>query len=81
MSNWDPQTPFEFVHQPTYQMSFTYDIDPSHQGTISFKVENVWYADSTVIESLVAAIVASADWELSGGIRTWSTVQQLDDGF
>lgn len=80
MSNWDPQTPSENLNQPTYDLSFDYDIDPSHQGTISFQVAGINDADNVVIESLVAAVVASSDWGLNHGFRNWGSVQRLDDG-
>lgn len=81
MSNWDPQTPSENINQSTYELSFTYDIDASHQGTITFQVANINDVDSNVIESFVAAVASSADWDLNYGFRNWGVVQRLDDGF
>lgn len=80
MSNWDPQTPVEYINQSKYELSFNYDVDVSHQGSVSISIANLTDSDTTVIESLIAAIVADSDWELSYVFRNWEVTQRMDDG-
>ena len=74
-------TPANYFGQANYGLTFTYDIDTEHSGTFTVKFPALPDADPendhTVVESFIAAVSASADWEFTGGNRGWSAAQNI----
>lgn len=79
MANWDPQPPNESPYESIYSLTFTYNLDSAHGGTVQFSIEGITDPDNDVIESLVAGIVATTGWTFSTGFRSWKVGQRLDD--
>lgn len=63
----------------SYDLTFDYDIDPTHSGSLTISVPNPPDAneDTTVLEDLIAVLSAHADWDFAGGWRVWPTAQQI----
>lgn len=74
-------TPSNLWGQASYGLTFSYDIDVDHSAnlTVTFNAppdadpEN----DHTVVDSFIAAVSASADWDFVSGGRSCDTHQNI----
>lgn len=59
--------PVSFYGDTPYTMYFTYDIDGEHSGTFVVNIPEPNVTDTVALESFIAAVDASADWEFTAG--------------
>lgn len=78
MPTFDPPVA---LNQGTYDLYFDYDIDPTHSENLKISIVSppiYDQEDTVVIESLIAAISAHADWDFTLGFRAVPTAQQIN---